>query len=261
MISHLFHQVEGRMDEWLSLAAAVISRISQNTAVITVPKPADCQLRHVELVSIQDSLVLLVLVLRGARIKQQLLTMESPITQVELSSISAKMNEAYGGLSASQIQAKTADLSPIEKQMVDNLVKIMQDEDEQGYNQSYLEGLHFMLNQPEFSRNQRILAIMELLEHRAQLGTILPPAEATGLVRVVIGSENRAEVAHDCSLVISRYGLPDEASGTIVVVGPTRMAYPRAISAVSYLSALLSSLVAELYGVNPHLKNDRESSN
>ena len=51
----------------------------------------------------------------------------------------------------------------------------MQAEDEQGYNQSYLEGLHFMLNQPEFSHNQRILAIMELLEHRAMLGTILPP--------------------------------------------------------------------------------------
>ena len=55
MITHLFHQVEGKMDEWLSLAAAIISRLSQNTAVITVPKPADCQFRHLELVSIQDS--------------------------------------------------------------------------------------------------------------------------------------------------------------------------------------------------------------
>jgi len=57
MIKHLFHQVEGKTDEWLSLAASVISRIAQNTAIISVPKPADCQFRHMELVSIQDNLV------------------------------------------------------------------------------------------------------------------------------------------------------------------------------------------------------------
>jgi len=251
MINHLFHQVEGRMDEWLSLAAAVVSRLSQNTTVITVPKPADCQFRHMELVSIQDSLVLLVLVLRGARIKQQLFNSERPISQDDLTAISARLNKALVGLTVSQIKAKNLELSETEQQMVDNLIGMMQEEDDQGYNQSYLEGLHFMMNQPEFVRNQRILAIMELLEHRAMLNTILPATQDNEQVRVVIGSENKAEVAQDCSLVISRYGLPAEASGTIVVVGPTRMAYPRVISAVSYLSVLLSSLVAELYGVNP----------
>lgn len=263
MISHLFHQVEGRMDEWLSLAAAVISRLAQNTAVITVPKPADCQFRHMELVSIQECLVLLVLVLRGARIKQQLLTVEGPVSQSELTAISSRMNGEYVGMTGSEIQLKALKTTPLVKQMTENLTKVMRDEDEQGYNQSYLEGFHYMLNQPEFSHNQRILSIMELLEHRAMLGSILPPSEentqvTNKQVTVVIGSENKAEVAQDCSLVISHYGLPEEASGTIVVVGPTRMAYPRVISAVSYLSVLLSGLVAELYGVNTftHLNLD-----
>ncbi len=261
MINHLFHQVEGRMDEWLSLAAAIISRLSRNTAVITVPKPADCQFRHVELVSIQECLVLLILVLRGARIKQQLLTIESPISQGELTAISSRMNEEYSGLTGSEIQTKGLKITPLMKQMTENLAKIMQDEDEQGYNQSYLEGFHYMLNQPEFSHNQRILSIMELLEHRAMLGSILPPNQENKQVTVVIGSENKAEVAQDCSLVISRYGLPEEASGTIVVVGPTRMAYPRVISAVSYLSILLSSLVAELYGVNTFTNFNPDNTN
>jgi len=261
MINHLFHQVEGKMDEWLSLAATVISRISQNTAVITVPKTADCQFRHMELVSIQDTLILLVLVLRGARIKQQLLSLDSPVSQRELTALSSKMNEDFEGLAASQIKAVASRSSSLESQLTDNLIRIMRVEDEQEYNQSYLEGLHFLLNQPEFSRNQRIIAIMELLEHRALLGTILPQETDNKQVRVVIGTENRAEVAHDCSLVISRYGLPQEASGTIVVVGPTRMAYPRVISAVSYMSVLLSGLVAELYGVNAFLKIEPDKIN
>jgi heat-inducible transcriptional repressor len=261
MISHLFHQVEGQMDEWLSLAATIISRLSQNTTVITVPRQADCRYRHMELVSIQDTLVLLVLVLRGARIKQQLLTLDNAVPQSELSAISAKLNSAFGGMTSAQVKSEKLGLSGLEQQMVDNLIKIMQSEDEQGYNQSYLEGLHFLLNQPEFIRNQRILAIMELLEHRSSLGTILPPPQGNGEVSVVIGSENLAEVAQDCSLVISRYGLPDEANGTIMVVGPTRMAYPRVISAVSYLSLLLSRLVAEVYGVNTFVPRPKENSN
>lgn len=261
MVNHLFHQVEGKVEEWLSLAAAIISRMSQNTAVITVPRPVDCQYRHLELVSIQDYMVLLVLVLRGARIKQVLLTLESPVSQVELSALSSKMNQAYEGSTGTQIKEKGLKSTPLEQRINESLVTMMQVEDEQGYNQSYLEGLHFMLNQPEFSRNQKIIAIMELLEHRAMLGTILPPETDVRKVQVVIGSENKAEVAQDCSLVISHYGPPNGANGLVVVLGPTRMAYPRVISAVNYLSTLLSRLMSEIYGVDDSSQFNRHNNN
>jgi heat-inducible transcriptional repressor len=261
MITHLFHQVEGRLDEWLSLAAAVVARLSHNTAVITVPKPADCQFRHLDLVFLQDNMALLVLVLRDVRIKQQLLIMDSPVTQEDLTALANKFNQACIGLTASQIKEKDLNSTPSEQQTRDGLVKIMQAEDEQGYNQSYLEGLNFLLNQPEFMHNQRILSILELLEHRGMLGTILPQEPESREIRVIIGTENKAEVAQDCSLVISQYGLQDEASGTILVVGPTRMAYPRVISTVSFLSVLLSGLVGELYGVNTFVQYHRDNVN
>jgi heat-inducible transcriptional repressor len=261
MISHLFHQVESRMDEWLSLAAATASRLAQNTAVITVPKLADCQFRHMELVSIQERTALMVVVLRGARIKQQLLTLENATTQDELTTIANKLNQMCMGLTASEIKAKALKSSPFEEQITDNLVKIMQIEDEQGYNQSYLEGLHFLLQYPEFAHNERILGIIELLEHKAMLGSLLPEDQGGDEVQVVIGSENKIEVAQDCSLVIGQYGLPHEASGMIVVVGPTRMAYPRVISTVSYLSLVLSGLVGELYGVNVFSKYNQDNIN
>jgi heat-inducible transcriptional repressor len=260
MISHLFHQVEGRMDEWLSLGATIISRLSQNTTVITAPRPSDNQFRHLELISIQDNLALLVLVLRGARIKQQLLTLEKPVSQLLLSTISDKLNPIIVGLTGAQIKEQQPILTALEQQIVNAVIKIMQHEDDQGFSQSHLEGMHFMLNQPEFSHNQRTLAVMELLEHRAMLGNLLPKTQENGQVSVIIGSENQAEVAHDCSLVISRYGL-SEASGMIVVVGPTRMAYSRVISSVSYLALLLSHLVAELYGVNTFIENEQDNNN
>ena len=251
LISHLFYQVEERVELWLSLAATLIAQLTQNVAVVTIPKPVDCQFKHLELVTLQDSVVLVVLVLRGARVKQQLITFDQITSQPELTAIANKLNATYSGLTSSQILAKGIELSPTEQQVTDCLLKIMQAEDEQEYEEPYLDGLHFILNQPEFTHSQRMLALMELVEHRDLVKTILPQRLASHGVQVVIGKENKAEAIHNYSVVISRYGLPKEAVGTIGVVGPTRMPYARTISTVGYLSSVLTALVFELYGRGP----------
>jgi len=248
LISHLFHQVEKELEEWLRLAAALTARFVQNVAVVTMPKPVNCRFKHIELVALQDSLALVVLVLRGARVKQQLITFDQVITQPELTTTANKLNAAYSGLSRPQILAKATELSTTEQPVTDCLLKIMRAEDEQEYEEPYLDGLHFMINQPEFALSHRVLALMELIEQRNLLKAIIPPEPASRRVQIIIGKENKAEVIRDYSVVIRQYGLPDEAVGTICIVGPTRMPYARAISTVGYLSSVLSELVAELYG-------------
>jgi len=248
LISHLFHQVEREQEEWLRLAATVMAQLAQNVAVVTRPKPADCQFKRLELVALQDSLVLVVLVLRGARVKQQLVTFAPAITQPGLTAIGNKLNEAYSGLTSPQILAKDIELSSAEQQLTDCLVKIMQAEDTPEYEEPYLDGWHFTLNQPEFAYTNRMLDLMDLVERRSLLKAIFPQELGIYEMRVIIGRENRAEAVHNCSVVISRYGLPGEAVGIIGVVGPTRMPYARTISTVNYLSLVLGKLVAELYG-------------
>jgi len=152
LISHLFHQVETELAEWLSLAVTVIAQLAQNLAVVTMPKPVGCYFKHLELVALQDSLALVILVLRGARVKQQLITFDQVIPQPGLTAIANKLNTAYSGLSSQQILAKGMGLSPTEQQVTDCLLKIMEAEDEQGYEEPYLDGLHFMLNQPGRTR-------------------------------------------------------------------------------------------------------------
>jgi heat-inducible transcriptional repressor len=248
LIGHLFHQVKREQEEWLRLAATVMAQLTQNVAVVTKPKPVDCQFKRLELVALQDLLVLVVLILRGARVKQQLVTFDPPIPQDGLTAMANKSNEAYSGLSSSQILAKDIELSPVERQLTDCLVKIMQAEDASDYEEPYFDGFHFILNQPEFSRTSRLLDLMALIEHRSLLKAIFPQELGIYEVQVIIGRENSTEAIHNCSVVISRYGLLEEAAGIIGVIGPTRMPYGRTISTVSYLSSVLGKLVAELYG-------------
>ena len=89
---------------------------------------------------------------------------------------------------------------------------------------------------------------MELVEHRNLLKTIIPKGLDSHNVQVVIGTENKIETFHNYSVILSKYGIPSEAVGTLGVLGPTRMPYIHTISTVRYLSSILSALVAGLYG-------------
>ncbi|MFH1663124.1 MAG: heat-inducible transcriptional repressor HrcA [Chloroflexota bacterium] len=249
LIDHLFHQVEENLEEWLGLAVALLAQRVQNVAIMTMPKPPACKLKHLELVSLQDCLTLAVLVLHGAILRQQLINFDKPISQSELTAIAAGLNEAYSGLSALQISTKGNELSAIEQRITDCLLKIMQTEDSRGHEEPYMDGLHYLMNQPEFNTGgQRIASLVGLIEQRKLMDIILPEAFDGCDVQVVIGRENREETIQDCSVVISRYGLSDEAVGTIGIVGPTRMPYARTISTMGYMVSMMSRLVAELYG-------------
>jgi len=249
LVSHLFHQVELELEAWLDLAATLTSQNAQNMALISTPKPEACQFKRLELVSLQEFLALVVVVLRGAKVRQQLVAFDQAVSQQELTVIANKLSDVCSGVTASHIAAKSSGLSAVEQQIADCVVKLMEAEDDQQHDDSYIDGLHFTLNQPEFTHNRWLAqTLTELIEQRNLLKSIVPSRPAGKGVHVIIGKENQAEALHDYSVVISRYGLPDEAEGTICVIGPTRMPYARTIATVGYLSLVLSGLVAKLYG-------------
>jgi len=134
----------------------------------------------------------------------------------------------------------------------------MHAEDSQEYQEPYLEGWHFILNQPEFAHSDRMSTLMELVEARGLLKVIVPSKLSPQGVQVIIGKENKDEAIQNCSVVICRYGLPEEATGTIAVVGPTRMPYSHTIPTVYYMSSVLSQLMAGLYGREIYGEQDTE---
>jgi len=247
LFSHIFHQVERDLEKWLSLAATLLAQQARNMAVVTAPRPTGCRFKHMELLSLQDTLALVVLVLNGARVKEQLITFEEPTPQSTLTTIANKLNSAFAGLNREQIAKKEMELTSTETQIKEILGRMMQDEDEQAHEETYLDGFHFMLSQPEFTRSDRARSLMELVEGRRLIKTILPRGLASQQVTVVIGAENEDETFHDYSLVFSRYGISNEAVGTVGVLGPTRMPYAHTIPAVNYLSRILSELMSGLY--------------
>lgn len=247
-IRELFQEVEEEFERWLKLAAAIVARLVRNAALVTFPKPRQCRFRHLELVALHEFVALMILVLSEAILKRQLLSFDRPVTQNQLTRFANKLNAAYAGLNSSEISAKRLELSAEEKQVTEAILDMMIAEDEAEYEQAYLEGLRLMLDQPEFARRDRMLSIMELMETREWLRSAFSRWPSDVGVQVIIGEENRDETLRGLSLVFSRYGIPGRIDGAIGVIGPTRMDYRRAISAVSYMSGVLSDLVAGVCG-------------
>jgi heat-inducible transcriptional repressor len=209
------------------------------------------QFKHVELVSIQPNLALVVLVLNGAKVRQQLVNFEEPATQESLTNTAGKLNKLFTTRSIGQMAAKMETFPADEKSVIEHVLRMVEAEDAQSGQGLFLEGWHFLINQPEFSQGPRLVNLINLAEQNKLVELMRPENPSEHGVRVIIGAENKDEAVQACSLVIGRYGLPGEPLGSIAVVGPTRMEYERTIAVISYVSSLVSLLVTELYGETP----------
>ncbi|MBI4289190.1 MAG: heat-inducible transcription repressor HrcA [Chloroflexi bacterium] len=248
LIRHLFVEVEKQLTEWIRLAAALSSRLTQNATLVSMPNVSQNRLHRLELIALQDFLALLVLVLKEAKLKEQLLSFDDAASQEDLNRISRKFNHMFGGLTYRQISARGAGLAPAERQVMKTLVNMMQAEDALEIAEPHVEGLRGMLNQPEFSRIEKVAALLDIMESKQLLKAIATNLPQEQGVQVIIGEENREESLKDLSVVVTRYGVPGHAIGTIAVVGPTRMHYGHNIAIVRNLSRVLSDLMGELHG-------------
>jgi len=256
-IRHQFHQAGREEDEWVHLSAAVLARAVQNAAVVTMPRTSESRLRRLELVSIQDNSALLVVVMQQARVKQQVLLFPEPVEQELLTGISSHLNQAFHGMSAVEIGRSQVQLTQLEWHVANAVREVLGSADAAGFDEAALDGVRDVLRKPEFATSDKMLNLLDVLEQR-NLPKFIPFSEAADQgVTVMIGAENEQDAMHDFSVVISRYGTPGGISGAMAVVGPTRMHYPRTISTVRYLSALMSEMLSTFYD-EPDMRNTPE---
>ena len=248
MISHQFHQVTLDIDQWMRLSAAVLAHASHSAALVTAPQSTRCRFKHVQLVSINEQVALLVLVLQEGTIKQQMLALSEPVAQEELTHTSNRLNDHFAGLNMDQIRSTVLPLSEFEGGVVRVVVDLMRQIDSRSSHDVYRDGIMDILRQPEFSAIDRMQALLEMLEQRTTLETMLTELAPERGVQVVIGGESQYDAMSDYSMVLSRYGLPGEASGIVGVLGPVRMHYPRTIGVVRYVASLLDDLMGRMYG-------------
>ena len=246
MISHQFYQARPDMEQWMTLAASILAHQSQGVSVVTAPHAQQSRFKHVELISTQGRQILMVLVLAGGEVSQQILTLAEPVSQERLSQTASRLNGLLAGFSVDAIAALSSRPDPLDQ---DVLLLILQDIRRTANSVSgeiYTDGLTNVLAEPEFAESDEARRALKIFEERSTLQDLLARTTTNsniGGLQVLIGGEGEWEELRQCSMVMARYGVPGMATGTLGVLGPMRMPYARTIPTVRYVAGLLSDLV------------------
>ncbi|MEM8529595.1 MAG: heat-inducible transcriptional repressor HrcA [Chloroflexota bacterium] len=255
-IRHQFYQVRSEFDQWIHLAGAVLARTAQNASVVTLPRSYVARFKHIELIAIQDTTILIVLVLNDGNVRQQSINVDATFMQEELSRSADRINDVCADATVYKVETflhqdrsqHNSQISDFEHLVLELVIRSMRQIEEQFNQDIYSDGLMEILNQPEFAQVDRVRQVVALLQDGKELKPLISRVLLSNGVQVVIGGEHAQDEMREYSVVLSRYGISGAAAGVLGVIGPTRMAYPRTISAVGYISAVMSDLMGDIYG-------------
>ncbi len=242
-----FGQARLELDQWLRLSTSVLARTTQAAALATAPRTSVSRYKHLELVAIHGIKVLLILVLQEGAVKQQLLDIDQPMEQAELSRTSNELNDHLVGLSAGAIGERLATLSPFARQVAMLVTDLIAGMDRQMNSTIYRDGLMQILDAPEFAEGDNVRRIVQVFEEQSVLEQVVDQYSDMDDIHVVISGDGRFAELRGISLVLARYGVMDRATGLLGVMGPRRMLYGRTMGAVRFVAALMSEMVEEIY--------------
>ncbi len=248
-ITHQFYQAGADVDQWMRLAASVLAHQSQAASLVTAPHPERSIFKHLELIGTHGRQVLMVLVLSGGEVSQQMLSLAEPVTQEQLSSVAQTINRICLGLDSEGISALKAPADALEQDILKLVTGEMRRSGDVITGELYRDGLTHVLSEPEFGEMDVARRALRVLEERPLLEDLLTRtvlSKERGGVQVLIGGEGAWEELRECSMVLARYGAPGLATGALGVLGPMRMPYGRTISTVRFMAGLLSNLVEDM---------------
>jgi heat-inducible transcriptional repressor len=183
--------------------------------------------------------LLVVAILLSGAVRQQLLRVDESFTE-SAQQIEERFNELLFEKSAAEIHAVADQLG---SSLVEVVARLLEEEDRSQGGNVHVEGLSYMAGQPEFGRGEQLQPIVEILERPRALDALIEPLYQAQGVYVSIGHEQPVEALWMCSAVLGTYGRPGEIQGVVGVIGPTRLAYWRAVPMVEYVTGLLDRLL------------------
>jgi heat-inducible transcriptional repressor len=233
------------LDDVVHRSVRLLSQLTHQVAVVQYPTLARSTVRHVELVALGPTRVLVVLILSTGRVEQRLVELEQPIGDDDLAEVRTTVHRAaIGETIAGALTAlrDVGDHGVVTASIVATLVEAMSDHRS---DERVVVGGTANLARYGDSFDVDVRPLLEALEEHVVLLKLLGEAHSGGGVVVRIGHEGPYEELASTSVVSTGYGPGDEALATLGIVGPTRMDYPGTMVAVRAVARYVSRILDE----------------
>ena len=235
--------VQGLVERVAMTAAAV----TQNAAVASAPQGSQARIKHVDVVSLEPSEVLLILLLDGNLLRQQVLHVSQEATQLDLTELAVRLNRTLAGRLSEEVRRHYdgTDLG-LEKEVLGSIVDALDQYEKGAENLVVHDGVRNLVRQPEFAESARLQQVLEVLEETRYLTVLLRELIGESDLQIVIGSENASSHLQGCAVVLTNYGPSHRLKGVLGVIGPTRMAYSQTVARLRAVAHAASDRMMEL---------------
>ncbi len=235
-------------------ASQLLSRITAQACLVTVPRENLLMLRRLEFVPLSDNRVLVVLVVNERQVQNRVIYTDRPYSAVELQQAANLINRRFAGqgLEAARrdiLQAMRVDRDRIDHYLqasLDLASKALEPRAGEGEPDYVVAGESHLLGATPPDEIDKLRGLLDAFQQKRDILDLVDRCLRADGVQIFIGEEAGYEVFGDFSVVTAPYESGGQPLGVLGVIGPTRMAYERVIPIVDVTARMLSAALRGL---------------
>ncbi|HMJ39822.1 MAG TPA: heat-inducible transcriptional repressor HrcA [Verrucomicrobiae bacterium] len=246
-IENELRQAPADVQGMVEKVAMTVAAVTQNASVASAPQGSQARIKHVDLVSLEPTEVLLILLLEGNLLRQQVVTVTGDAAQPELTKLASRFNATLAGRGSEEVRhSYESAVLGLEKELLGRVVAVLDLYEKGSESLVVHDGVRNLLRQPEFAESSRLHQVLEVLEETRYLTVLLHQLIGESDLQIVIGSENASSQLQGCAVVLTTYGPSNRLKGVLGVIGPTRMAYSQTVARLQAVARGASDRMADL---------------
>ncbi|MBM7645812.1 heat-inducible transcriptional repressor [Scopulibacillus daqui] len=242
----MYYEVEKVIQE----TAKIMSDFTNYTAIAMGPELNDTKLKHIQIIQLNAEKAIMIIVTDTGHVESRTISLPKKVSARDIEKLINILNQKLKNVPVFQLKTKIEkEIKKVLNKHIENYEQILSILDEalsyHPLDQIYYGGKNNILAQPEFRDVDKFLPLLNALEEKETIYELLR-SPSSG-INIKIGHENNLVAIKDCSVITASYSMGGEHMGTVAVIGPTRMAYPRVITLMEVISRKLTHLLTELY--------------
>ena len=235
------------LDDVIARSVRLLAQLTQQVAIIQYPSLARSTVRHVELVGLTGTRMLIVLILSTGRVEQRVVELPAEISDETLADLRARILTAVVGQRITEAAAAlgqlTEQVSHDRTEMAVIAAALVEAMSNERNDERVVVGGTANLARFGDGFDQSIKPMLEALEEHVVLLKLLGEATSPDSITVRIGHEGPYQELATTSVIATGYGPGEEAVGSLGIVGPTRMDYPGSMAAVRAVARYVSTIL------------------
>lgn len=234
------------LDDVMQKTVKLLAQLTGQVSVIQYPILSNSVVKHIDLIAVTDSRIMIVLVANSGRLEQATVELPKPLSLDSLDALRLKLKSTINDKKFSDVSTLISNFSktanPVEVKSVEIIVEKINNLAMESGDQKVMVGGAGNLARldPDFSKN--LLPVLDEIEENVVVLKLLGEMSSSDDIFVRIGHENKASNLHSASIVATGYSSGDSLS-KLGIVGPTRMDYPGTMAAVGAVARYLGRIL------------------